>query len=164
MAEGVATEAAERLPIPRREVVCWLTSDPRPGVRKINDQPHRKLLEASSINLKKKVICDFHFGKMLCNVLKGNYKHTSMESHKRSPSETKSEIQALTCPPVKQGEKEPWTGPHTQPTGRCHVSAPSSGCRCSGQKSAPGEGHSLTSGFASAPPGPPASRFVLPVP
>lgn len=49
VAEGVATEAAERLPIPRREVVCWLTSDPQPGVRKINDQPHRKLLEASFI-------------------------------------------------------------------------------------------------------------------
>ena len=54
--EGAAAEAAEHLPIPRCEVVCWLASDPRPGARKINDQPHRKLLEASSINLKKKVM------------------------------------------------------------------------------------------------------------
>lgn len=81
VAEGVAAEAAEHLPIPRREVVCWLTSDLQPGVRKINDQPHRKLSEASFIRsiihqLEKKVICDFHFGKVLCNVLEGNYKDT----------------------------------------------------------------------------------------
>ena len=78
MTEGAAAETAEHLPIPRREVVCWLASDPRPGARKINDQPHRKLLEASSINLKKKVVCDFHFGKVLCHVLKGNYKDISI--------------------------------------------------------------------------------------
>ncbi|XP_074208664.1 uncharacterized protein LOC141574951 [Camelus bactrianus] len=72
--EAVAAEAAEYLLIPGCETFCWVASDPLPGVRKINNQTPRKLLKASSISLKKKVTRDFYFSKVLCNVLKGNYK------------------------------------------------------------------------------------------
>ncbi|XDC87047.1 hypothetical protein R6Z07F_018220 [Ovis aries] len=144
-AAAAAAEAAECLPIPGCEAVCWLASDPRPGAKKglgfgrpregvggsgtrspeAGNQPARlgclaaaspaaarwevggieeswpgsrrgfwspvaacshcggrggvgpqnhHSLEASSINLKKKIICNFHFNKVLYNVLKRNYK------------------------------------------------------------------------------------------
>lgn len=50
-AAAAAAEAAECLPIPGCEAVCWLASDPRPGAKKVGERPARPAASVVLVSL-----------------------------------------------------------------------------------------------------------------